>query len=224
MKNRFSDCSALLFIDFQYCYAMEDNFKTADWQDIVGNAKKILTVGRSRRVPCIFLRMWRDPNGKNAHRHDPRDQKGRPICAVAGTQEAQIVDDLQPGRGDIIVDKQRFSGFFETDLEQILNRMGIKHLIISGVSTEQCVLATVFDAFFRGYDITVVKDACGTGSKAAHMTTILNMANWIYGCRIIAAEQAVKALRDQPFRAWSWIQPNRFAYSAATIEEMYHQI
>lgn len=218
------DRSALLLIDFQYSFSAEGDFKTDAWETIVSNASKLLAACRENKIPVIFVCMWRRPDGSDAHPKDPRDEAGRPLYAVAGTAGAEIVEKLRPKEGEIIIKKQRFSAFFQTNLELTLHGLQIGHLIISGVSTDQCILTTVYDAHFRDYEITVVKDACGTSSRAAHMTSVLDMANWVYGCSVFVTDELVKAIRGETFRAWFWERPGSYLYSVETIEDMYRRI
>ncbi len=116
------------------------------------------------------------------------------------------------------------SGFFQTNLELTLKGLKVNHLIITGVSSDACVLATILDAYFRDYEITVVKDASGSATKAAHMTSILNIANWVYGCSIFKTQELIKALKGEQFHAWFWKRPGEYMYTVETIKEMYEQL
>jgi nicotinamidase-related amidase len=79
---------------------------------------------------------------------------------------AGIIDQLAPLAGDIVVDKAGYSAFDATDLEQRLRQRNIKTLIVCGVVTYACVLATSFAAFDRGFDVILARDATGTWSDA----------------------------------------------------------
>lgn len=218
------DHSAFMLVDLQYAYSAESDFKTKDWGRIVTNVKRLLSTCREKRIPVIFVRMWRRPDGADAHPNDPRNEAGKPLYAVAETREAEILDEIKPMEGEIIINKQRFSGFFQTNLNLTLQGLGVNHLIMCGVSTDSCFLTTVYDAFFRAYEITIVKDACGASTEAAHMTSILDMANSIYGCSIFFTEELIKAIKGEQFQAWFWERPCKYMYTLETIQEMYEQI
>jgi nicotinamidase-related amidase len=66
--------------------------------------------------------------------------------------------------GDIHVDKYRMSGFWDTPLDSILRNLRVDTLLMTGVNTDQCVLATLIDAACLGYDVVLVTDACATTS------------------------------------------------------------
>jgi nicotinamidase-related amidase len=77
---------------------------------------------------------------------------------------AAVVDELKPGASDIMVDKYRISGFWDTPLDSILRNMGIRTILFAGVNTDQCVLHTLTDANFLGYGCLLVQDCCATTS------------------------------------------------------------
>lgn len=77
---------------------------------------------------------------------------------VRDTWGTEIVDDLKPAEGDLVVWKTRFSGFFETTLHDSLRELGATDLVFTGCTTSICVESTVRDAFFRDYRCLVLED------------------------------------------------------------------
>jgi nicotinamidase-related amidase len=77
---------------------------------------------------------------------------------------AAIVDDLSPEPDDIRIDKYRMSGFWDTALDSILRNLGVTTLLFAGVNSDQCVLCTLQDANFLGYDCILIEDCTGTTS------------------------------------------------------------
>jgi nicotinamidase-related amidase len=77
---------------------------------------------------------------------------------------AAIVDELSQSEKDIHIDKFRMSGFFDTCLDSVLRNLDIKTLLFAGVNADQCVLATLMDANFLGYDCVFLEDCCATTS------------------------------------------------------------
>jgi simple sugar transport system permease protein len=88
---------------------------------------------------------------------------GAPILRKGGWG-AQIVDEIAPGDQDIHVTKHRFSGFWDTELDSILRNMGVKTLFFAGVNMDQCVMTTLEDATFLGYDVLMMEDCVATTS------------------------------------------------------------
>jgi ureidoacrylate peracid hydrolase len=77
---------------------------------------------------------------------------------IRDTWDTDIVPELKPQASDIVIYKTRFSGFYETDLDATLKKLGIKYLIVTGVTTSICVESTVRDAMFRDYLCVLLSD------------------------------------------------------------------
>jgi len=89
---------------------------------------------------------------------------------------AAVIDELDPGDGDIRVDKYRMSGFWDTPLDSILRNLGVTTLLFGGVNLDQCVLCTLQDANFLGYDCVLIEDCAGTTSpRYCYDATIYNV-------------------------------------------------
>ena len=73
--------------------------------------------------------------------------------------EWQWVPELSPEEGEIRIHKQFNSSFEQTDLEEVLARLGATHLVLAGAATNWCIRATAYGALDRGYDLTLIKDA-----------------------------------------------------------------
>jgi nicotinamidase-related amidase len=94
---------------------------------------------------------------------DPLPKNNAPVL-MAGSWAASVVDELPPKPEDICVDKYRMSGFWDTPLDSILRNLGRTTLFFGGVNADQCVMATLQDANFLGYDCILVKDCTATTS------------------------------------------------------------
>ena len=81
-----------------------------------------------------------------------------------GSWGAAIVDALAVDGRDVHVDKYRMSGFWDTELDSILRNLAITTVLFGGVNADQCVLATLMDANFLGYDCLLVRDCTATTS------------------------------------------------------------
>jgi len=76
-----------------------------------------------------------------------------------GTWDYDLVEELQPQPGDIVIPKPRYSGFFNTSFDSILRSRGIRNLIFTGIATNVCVESTLRDGFFLEYFGVVLADA-----------------------------------------------------------------
>ncbi len=108
--------------------------------------------------------------------------------AVRGTWGAEVVEGLEPDEGDFVVQKRRYSAFFSTDLDLLLRELKVKEVVLTGVATNVCVLHTAADAFFRGYKVTVVRDATVAYPPESQEEWLEYMKN-VYGARIANSEE-----------------------------------
>ncbi|MXE44750.1 cysteine hydrolase [Escherichia sp. HH41S] len=103
----------------------------------------------------IHLQLINDPNDPAVQKRYRNREAGIP--ALAGRPENQIIDKVYRPT-DLVVVKGRDSGFFNNDLDEILQQLGVKTVIVTGLQTHACVQTTAADAFFRGYNVWVPDD------------------------------------------------------------------
>ncbi|CAG0978439.1 nicotinamidase/pyrazinamidase [Anaerolineae bacterium] len=93
-----------------------------------------------------------------------------------GNWEHNVVEELQPQPGDLVINKTSFGAFNSTALDTILRHLGIESLIIVGVATDVCVETTARDAADRGYQCVLVDDGCATFDQNSHDAALLAFA------------------------------------------------
>jgi nicotinamidase-related amidase len=122
----------------------------------------------------------------DSHRkNDPEfERMGWPPHAVAGTHGAAVVAQISPQPGDVVVDKQTYSGFYRTQLASVLGRRRIRSLSLSGCVTNICILYTAADAAMRGYNVTV-DEAHVAGLDGKTHAFALDQMEKILGVRVI---------------------------------------
>ena len=98
-----------------------------------------------------------------------------------GSWSAAIVDELTPDASDIHVAKYRMSGFQDTELDSILRNLDVTTLMFAGVNADQCVLCTLQDANFRGYDCLLLEDCAATTSPDYCMAATIYNVNQCFG-------------------------------------------
>jgi nicotinamidase-related amidase len=81
---------------------------------------------------------------------------------IRGEYGHDIIDELQPVEGETVVDKPGKGAFYATELQELLEKDGIKSLLVAGVTTEVCVHTTVREANDRGYECLVLADCVGS--------------------------------------------------------------
>lgn len=107
-----------------------------------------------------------------------------------------FIPELLPNRGEVLIDKAGYGAFFRTDLEDILDRKGIRNLVLTGVTTDCCVTSTLREAEDRGYDCLLLTDCCACPTTEIHTSTIeLLQAQGLFGT-VCESEDFVKATSD----------------------------
>lgn len=102
--------------------------------------------------------------------------------AVTATPGCDIVDELQPLPGEYRIVKKRFSAFMNTELDLMLRRLGILHLIICGTQYPTCIRATITDAAAYGYDVTLLTDATSAQTQEIAEANIRDIQNLGVSC------------------------------------------
>lgn len=185
-------------------------------QKAIAPTARVLAAARHASVKIVYLKMGYRPDlsdlgapdsvnralhlrlgvGETIRAPDGRESR----ILIRDTWNTDIVPELKPQTGDLIIYKTRFSGFYETDLDIRLKQMGIKHLIITGCTTSICVDSTVRDAMFRDYLCVLLADCMNepignslprSNHDASLLATELSLG-WVS-----SSDQFIKALEVQ---------------------------
>jgi len=168
--------AALLVIDLQNAFCHAGGSLARLGRDIamcrqaIGPCARLVAAARRSGVPVIFTQY--------VYRADYADadlllREMRPALRAAGalaegSWDAAQVDELPPAPGDYVIRKNRYSAFYGTDLEPLLQRLGVRNLILCGVTTNMCVESTARDAMQRDYRVFVAADATGELEPERH--------------------------------------------------------
>jgi isochorismate hydrolase len=93
-----------------------------------------------------------------------------------GTAKWNLIKAINPHENELVIDKNRYSAFMGTPLEEILKYRKIEDLIITGVMTNCCCETTAREAFMRDYRVFFVSDATATMNNDLHIASLKNLA------------------------------------------------
>jgi nicotinamidase-related amidase len=100
------------------------------------------------------------------------DHKLSDMHLPKGSPQARIIDDLTPTENEVVLPKTSSGVFNSTNIDYVLRNLEVRHLVIAGIVTDQCVDMAVRDAADRGYLVTLVEDACATYSAQRHQACL----------------------------------------------------
>lgn len=163
----------LLIVDFVNGFADPESFGGGNIGPAIERTRGLLAEARRRKWPVAHTRIVFQDDGADAnvftlkvptlldlHEHSPG---------------SQIVPQLQPAGGELVVRKTHPSGFFGTQLASWLSHRGVQTLLVAGCTTSGCVRASVVDAMCHGFRPLVVTDCVGDRSLQAHDANLFDM-------------------------------------------------
>jgi ureidoacrylate peracid hydrolase len=169
----------------------------------VGPTRTVLAAARRRGVKIIYLKMAFRPDLSDLGSVDSKNRLnhvqvnvGKVVRAPDGSESrilirdtwnTDIVKDLTPHSDDVVIYKHRFSGFFQTDLDATLKKLGVRHLVVTGCTTSVCVESTIRDAMFRDYTAVLLADCTAEpighefprSNHTASLLTIESSLGWV---------------------------------------------
>ncbi len=183
----------LLIVDFINGFADPLTFGGGNIGPAIECTRGLLAQARQRQWPIVHTRVVYQDDGADANIFS---LKVPPILALReDAPESQIVPQLQPVAGELVLRKTSPSAFFGTSLAAWLSLRGIRTLLIAGCTTSGCVRASVVDAMCHGFRPLVVTDCVGDRSLQAHEANLFDM-NQKYAtlmARDVALEATTKA-------------------------------
>lgn len=174
--------SALLVIDMQNDFLSPKGFfatrpeipGTVDqMQSTVPHIQGLIETARQTHVPVIFTKGYEDvrfrrrPDLRRAVKWQERDDDPDGINSKQGSWGADFYEGIEPIEGDIVVEKHKWSAFDGKDkegktLQEILEKMGIKTLVVTGVVAETCVETSIRDAYDKDYFVVIPRNSVGS--------------------------------------------------------------
>lgn len=201
--------TALIVIDMQndFCapggWLHHIGIDVSPGERAVAGLRAVLPVLRAAAVPVVWVNWGNRPDRLNLspallHVYNPAGDGvglGDALPNGAAVLEksswgAAIVAGLEAASGDIHVDKFRMSGFWDTPLDSILRNLRVDTLLFSGVNADQCVMASLQDANFLGYDTILLEDCTATTSPAFCWDATLYNVRQCFGFTLLGAHLA----------------------------------
>ena len=216
--------TAFLLVDLQEEQKYVPEYRVEGIDLILANAKRLLDTARARAVKVFFAVYKRDFDKVPPRPLEHRSADGGPAFSNNDSPLTAICAEVAPRAGEPVIYKNDASAFCEGDLEPLLRKARVEWLIVAGVWTEACVAATVRDAIAHGIRVLLVKDACGSGTKAMHQTGIINLANRLSGGAVTGTETACRLMAGNAADVWVAERPVPLLFSYADAEKLYEAL
>jgi maleamate amidohydrolase len=139
--------------------------------------KSLIDAAHAKGLPVIYTTGERRPDNWDAGSWRWKSTRGDEACGSHNdpVEGNEIVAMIAPGPRDIVIRKQKPSGFFGTNLGSYLTLLGCDSLIVVGTTTSGCVRASVVDAFSLNYRVAVAEEGCFDRSEASHAISLCDM-------------------------------------------------
>ena len=175
--NRQEERAALLVIDLERGFIDESSplciRGAAATLPACGQA---IAYAREAGVPVFFIHRAYRANGSDVEAC--RYPGGKPLApGSTGPGSVETPPEVTPQEGDYVVLKPRFSAFFQTELDLILRRLGVRTLYLTGTTTPNCIRTTCYDGLSLDYNVGILTDCCSSNSEEIQQANMVDMAN-----------------------------------------------
>jgi nicotinamidase-related amidase len=161
--------------------------------DFVRDAGTLQVAGAPATVPAIarLLELARDSAMRvvfSQDTHDPGDPEFAiwPEHALRGSWGWEMIDELAPRPGELVVQKVRYDAFYGTELDHMLSLWGVKTIVLCGTVANICVHYTAASAALRWYDVVIPKDAV-SAVEPCDLEFSLRQTAWLFQGKITTA-------------------------------------
>jgi nicotinamidase-related amidase len=161
-------------------------------RDVIGQVGRLLEAARRSGATAVYTRVAWQPGYPDLVANSPLlGIVAQSQCLVEGSAKAEIVPQLTPQDGDVVVTHQRVGGFSASQLDGILRSRGVDTVLFAGVATNASVEGTARQASDLGYRTIIVADACSAADQGSHDASIASLG--LLG-EITTTAEAVEAL------------------------------
>ena len=177
MKKKFENVG-LIIVDMQNDFVLPNAPAPITGAfDTLPRLREALGIFRQHSWPVFHVVRHHRKDGSDVESVRRQDFLEKGGYAIPGTPGCEIVEPLKPLPGEYIIVKTRFSAFMNTELDFILRRKGVTHIVVCGTQYPTCIRMTVFDGISFGYNVTLLTDATSARTPEIADANILDIKN-----------------------------------------------
>ena len=177
--NIVKDKTALLIIDMQKAFVEPGAAHCiAGAKATVPAVSKAAGMARSAGIPVFWIKRRYRKNGSDVEftRYDSWLKGGRTMApGSTGRNSEELAEGLEMMEDDYEIIKPRWSGFFQTELDMVLRRLGINTIILAGTTTPNCIRTTCYDGIALDYRTIILKDCCSSQTAEIQEANLKDM-------------------------------------------------
>jgi maleamate amidohydrolase len=187
-RSGFGKRPALLVIDVSYAFTGDKPEPILEsikrWRNSCGaeswiaikHIRKLIDKAHEKLLPVIYTTGVRRPDMWDSGGWARKNTRSGEAPTTASNRNGyDIVDEIAPSAKDLVIYKQKPSGFFGTPMTGYLTQLQCDSVIVTGTTTSGCVRATVVDAFSHNYRVAMVEEGCFDRSQASHALTLCDL-------------------------------------------------
>lgn len=182
---------ALIIVDFVMGFTDPAHFGGGNIGSAIQRTQDLLALARSRSWPVVHTRVVYADDGSDCGGFTVKVPGLRGLTETSPL--SQIVPELTPRDGEMVVRKHNASAFFGTELAGWLAGRRVDSLLVSGCTTSGCVRATVVDSCSHNFRTVVVRDCVGDRAIAPHQANLFDMGQKYADLMTLAEVEAVVA-------------------------------
>lgn len=188
----FGKSPVLVVVDFVNGFADPDVLGGGNIREAIAASVPLLGFFRARKLPVMFTRIVYAEDGSDCGIWCEKVPRLRSLTEAA--HESQVVKELAPLPGELVIRKTQASAFFGTHLGSVLTARGIDTIVVAGCTTSGCVRASVIDAMSSNFRTIAASDAIGDRALGPHQANLFDIgqkyADLMMVAEIVAALSA----------------------------------
>jgi nicotinamidase-related amidase len=152
------------------------NVEVARRKELVGAINDLVSLFRSSGAPVVWVRQEFEPDLQDAF---PEMRAKGIHITIRGTAGCHIISELIPALSDPVIIKKRYSAFFGTNLDEVLDHLQPESIILAGINTHACIRMTAIDAYQRDWPVILASDCIASYDREHHDVTLKYMKDKI---------------------------------------------